>query len=119
MKILKIMIILIQIINLFICFKSPEQQNELNQKSDRAAIIGGGDGGVARECVSKGFGLIDWYELDPEVVEVCNKHLGEISKKSNVRHVRYDRLIRNLIRFANIGYCMWTECGLNEFTNCM
>ena len=59
---------------------------KLNQKSDRAAIIGGGDGGVARECVSKGFGLIDWYELDPEVVEVCNKHLGEIGKKSTEKN---------------------------------
>jgi len=43
-------------------------------------------GGVARECVSKGFGLIDWYELDPEVVEVCNKHLGEIGKKSTEKN---------------------------------
>ena len=59
---------------------------KLNQKNDRAAIIGGGDGGVARECVSKGFGLIDWYELDPEVVEVCNKHLGEIGKKSTEKN---------------------------------
>ena len=59
---------------------------KLNQKSDRAAIMGGGDGGVARECVSKGFGLIDWYELDPEVVEVCNKHLGEIGKKSTEKN---------------------------------
>ena len=27
--------------------------------------------------------FIDWYELDPEVVEVCNKHLGEHWKKIN------------------------------------
>ena len=45
-----------------------------------AAIIGGGDGGVARECISKGFSFIDWYELDPEVVDVCNKHLGILEK---------------------------------------
>ena len=54
---------------------------KLNKSNDKAAIIGGGDGGVARECISKKFNFIDWYELDPEVVEVCNKHLGDIGKK--------------------------------------
>ncbi len=44
----------------------------LNKDNERAAIIGGGDGGVARECISKNFNFIDWYELDPEVVDVCN-----------------------------------------------
>ena len=53
----------------------------LNKDNDRAAIIGGGDGGVARECMSKKFNFVDWYELDPEVVNVCNKHLGEIGNK--------------------------------------
>ena len=53
----------------------------LNKDNERAAIIGGGDGGVARECISKKFNFIDWYELDPEVVEVCNLHLGDIGKK--------------------------------------
>jgi spermidine synthase len=48
----------------------------------RAAIIGGGDGGVARECISKDFNFVDWFELDPEVVDVCNKHLGDIGKKA-------------------------------------
>ena len=38
---------------------------KLNKDKDTAAIIGGGDGGVARECISKGFGYIDWFELDP------------------------------------------------------
>ena len=52
----------------------------LNKNNERAAIIGGGDGGVARECISKNFNFIDWYELDPEVVDVCNKHLGDIGK---------------------------------------
>ncbi len=42
----------------------------LNKDSERAAIIGGGDGGVARECISKNFSFVDWYELDPEVVDV-------------------------------------------------
>ena len=54
---------------------------KLNKDKEKAAIIGGGDGGVARECISKGFNFIDWYELDPEVVEVCNKHLGKIGNK--------------------------------------
>ena len=54
---------------------------KLNKDKENAAIIGGGDGGVARECISRGFNFIDWYELDPEVVEVCNKHLGKIGNK--------------------------------------
>ena len=33
----------------------------LNSSNSTAAIIGGGDAGVARECISKGFNLIDWY----------------------------------------------------------
>ena len=32
------------------------------------------------------FNFIDWYELDPEVVEVCNKHLGDIGKKSTEKN---------------------------------
>ena len=31
---------------------------KLNKDKETAAIIGGGDGGVARECISKGFGYI-------------------------------------------------------------
>ena len=27
----------------------------------------------------KGFDLIDWYELDPEVVKACYEHLPKIS----------------------------------------
>jgi len=50
----------------------------LSKNNSSAAIIGGGDGGVARELLSKGFDLIDWYELDPEVVKVCQKHLPKI-----------------------------------------
>ena len=53
----------------------------LNHKNSNAAIIGGGDGGVARECLAKGFDLIDWYELDPEVVKACYKHLPKICSK--------------------------------------
>ena len=59
---------------------------ELNSKKDKAAIIGGGDGGVARECISKNFGLIDWYELDPEVVEVCDKYLSKIGNKATEKN---------------------------------
>ncbi len=58
----------------------------LNKNNERAAIIGGGDGGVARECISKKFNFIDWYELDPEVVDVCNKHLVDIGKKATEKN---------------------------------
>ena len=59
---------------------------KLNKNKEKAAIIGGGDGGVARECISKGFNFIDWYELDPEVVEVCKKHLGKIGNKATEKN---------------------------------
>jgi len=59
---------------------------KLNKNKDKAAIIGGGDGGVARECISKGFNFIDWYELDSEVVEVCKKHLGKIGNKATEKN---------------------------------
>jgi len=55
---------------------------KLNPGKEKAAIIGGGDGGVARECISQNFNFIDWYELDPEVVSVCEKHISEIGKKA-------------------------------------
>ena len=58
----------------------------LNSNKEKAAIIGGGDGGVARECISKNFGFIDWYELDPEVVDVCDKHLGTIGEKATEKN---------------------------------
>ena len=58
----------------------------LNKNNERAAIIGGGDGGVARECISKDFNFVDWFELDPEVVDVCNKHLGDIGKKATEKN---------------------------------
>ena len=61
----------------------------LSKDNYSAAIIGGGDGGVARECLSKGFDLIDWYELDPEVVRACQKHLhkicGDVKANNNVK----------------------------------
>ena len=59
---------------------------DLNSSKEKVAIIGGGDGGVARECISKNFSFIDWYELDPEVVEVCDKHLGKIGEKATEKN---------------------------------
>ena len=59
---------------------------DLNKDNERAAIIGGGDGGVARECLENNANYIDWYELDPEIVETCFKHLPKVCskvKKSN------------------------------------
>ena len=59
---------------------------KLNTDKEKAAIIGGGDGGVARECISKGFGYIDWFELDPEVVDVCEKHLAKVGNKATQKN---------------------------------
>ena len=59
---------------------------KLNNKKNNAAIIGGGDGGVARECINKNFNFIDWYELDPEVVEVCDKYLSKVGKKATSKN---------------------------------
>ena len=51
-----------------------------------AAVIGGGDGGVVRECLQNDFNFVDWFELDPHVVELSYKYLPKITskiKKSN------------------------------------
>ena len=58
----------------------------LNKGRDKAAIIGGGDGGVARECIQKSFGFIDWFELDPQVVKVCEKHLAKVGEKATKKN---------------------------------
>ena len=94
---------------------------KLNKKKDKAAIIGGGDGGVARECISQGFNFIDWYELDPEVVEVCKKHLGKIGNKAteknsvkciwgdafeNIKSVGDDRYDQIFIDLNDDQYCI-------------
>jgi spermidine synthase len=55
---------------------------KLNGAKDKVAIIGGGDGGVARECLSQNFDAIDWYELDPEVVQVCDKYLSKVGNNA-------------------------------------
>ena len=59
---------------------------KLNKDKEKAAIIGGGDGGVVRECIAREFNFVDWYELDPEVVDVCNKHLESIGNKSTEKN---------------------------------
>ena len=59
---------------------------KLNSNNNKAAIIGGGDGGVARACLENNSNYIDWFELDPEIVNVCFKHLPKVCskvKKSN------------------------------------
>ncbi|MDC1095698.1 adenosylmethionine decarboxylase [Pelagibacteraceae bacterium] len=59
---------------------------DLSKKNTNIAIIGGGDGGVARECLENNANYIDWYELDPEIVESCYRHLPKVCskvKKSN------------------------------------
>ena len=66
----------------------------LNSSKSNAAIIGGGDGGVARECLSKGFNFVDWFELDPEVVSVCTKHLSKIGRK---------------VKESNAVKCIWGD----------
>ena len=59
---------------------------DLSKKNSNVAIIGGGDGGVARECLENNAEYIDWYELDSEIVETCYRHLPKVCskvKKSN------------------------------------
>ena len=53
---------------------------KLSKKNSTAAIIGGGDGGVARECIKSNFNYIDWFELDREVVEACQEYLPDVFK---------------------------------------
>jgi len=94
---------------------------KLNKNKEKAAIIGGGDGGVARECISKGFNFIDWYELDLEVVEVCKKHLGKIGNKAteknsvkcvwgdafeSIKKVEDDRYDQIFVDLNDDQYCM-------------
>jgi len=56
---------------------------KISTSNSSAAIIGGGDGGVARECIKNGFNYVDWFELDQEVVEACQKYLPEVFKNIN------------------------------------
>ena len=54
-----------------------------------AAVIGGGDGGVVRECLQIDFNFVDWFELDPHVVElsysICPKLHPKIKKSNRVK----------------------------------
>ena len=59
---------------------------DLSKKNNNIAIIGGGDGGVARACLENNSNYIDWFELDPEIVDACYRHLPKVCskvKKSN------------------------------------
>ena len=58
-----------------------EASSKLHSVNSNIAVIGGGDGGVVRECISSGHGHIDWFELDKEVVNTCEKHLSKIGTK--------------------------------------
>ena len=59
-------------------FKS---SSDLSKKNNNVAIIGGGDGGVARACLENNSNYIDWFELDPEIVDVCYRHLPKVCSK--------------------------------------
>ena len=67
---------------------------KLNPDKNKSAIIGGGDGGVAGECITQGFKLIDWYELDPELVKVCEKYLSKVGNNATTK---------------NSGQCLWGD----------
>jgi spermidine synthase len=46
---------------------------------ERVLVIGGGDGGTARECLRHGeVGHLDMVEIDGRVVELCREHLPTI-----------------------------------------
>ena len=53
---------------------------DLSKKNNNVAIIGGGDGGVARACLDNNSNFIDLFELDPKI-EVCYKHLPKVCSK--------------------------------------
>ena len=55
--------------------------SDLCKRKGNVAVIGGGDGGVVRECLQNNYNYIDWFELDPQVVEMSYKHLPKITSK--------------------------------------
>jgi spermidine synthase len=73
----------------------------LSSRNSTAAIIGGGDGGVARECVKNNFDYIDWFELDKEVVDACQQYLSEVFK--------------NIHKSNNVN-CIWGDAFMNIVT---
>ena len=79
----------------------------LSANNGSAAIIGGGDGGVARECIKNGFNFVDWFELDREVVEACQKYLPEVFKninKSNNVNCIWGDAFKNIINCEDQKY---------------
>src|SRR6056300_272436 len=79
----------------------------LSANNGSAAIIGGGDGGVARECIKNGFNFVDWFELDQEVVEACQKYLPEVFKninKSNNVNCIWGDAFKNIISSEDEKY---------------
>jgi len=42
--------------------------------------------GLRLNSDKKNFGFIDWFELDPEVVKVCDKHLSKIGEKATEKN---------------------------------
>ena len=52
------------------------------QNISRVLIIGGGDGGTARECLKyQGLSTIDLVEIDKEVIEISKIYLPQLGKK--------------------------------------
>ena len=79
----------------------------LSSKNSTAAIIGGGDGGVARECIKNNFDYIDWFELDKEVVDACQQYLPEVFKnihKSNNVNCIWGDAFKNIVSCENEKY---------------
>ncbi|MGE5308717.1 MAG: polyamine aminopropyltransferase [Deltaproteobacteria bacterium] len=64
----------------------------------RVLVIGGGDGGVLRESTKHPLEKIDFVDIDGEVVKLCRKHLGFISKGA-FDDKRVDVLIQDGIKF--------------------
>ena len=52
----------------------------IHSKPEHILVIGGGDGGVARECL-KNFEVesIDVCEIDKDVVDICKQHFPQIA----------------------------------------
>jgi len=80
---------------------------QISNQNSTAAIIGGGDGGVARECVKNNFDYIDWFELDKEVVEACQQYLPDVFKnihKSNNVNCIWGDAFKNIVSCEDNKY---------------
>ena len=80
---------------------------KISNKNSSAAIIGGGDGGVARECVKNNFSYIDWFELDKEVVDACQQYLPDVFKnihRSNNVNCIWGDAFKNIVSCENEKY---------------